>query len=95
MFHVIMSYPGRAIDRVLSAFIAVKYASLAMMKVNPEHGKPYGGGSIVLVASGEPLSFFPERSPFDINIFYLVAGVRSGAGPIHCKRLGSPSPLMS
>jgi len=47
----------------LSAFLAVKHASLAMMKVNPERGKPYGGGSIVLVAS--------------------VAGVRSGAGPIH------------
>jgi len=35
----------------LSAFLAVKHASLAMMKANPERGKPYGGGSIVLVAS--------------------------------------------
>lgn len=47
----------------LSAFLAVKHASLAMKKANPERGKPYGGGSIVLVAS--------------------VAGVRSGAGPVH------------
>ncbi|KAF9647310.1 NAD(P)-binding protein [Thelephora ganbajun] len=47
----------------LSAFLAVKHASLAMMKANPERGKPYGGGSIVLVAS--------------------VAGIRSGAGPVH------------
>lgn len=47
----------------LSAFLAVKHASLAMMKANPERGKPHGCGSIVLVAS--------------------VAGVRSGAGPLH------------
>jgi len=35
----------------LSAFLAVKHASLVMMKANAERGKPYGGGSIVLVAS--------------------------------------------
>jgi len=35
----------------LSAFLAVKHASLAMVKANPERGKPYGGGSVVLVAS--------------------------------------------
>lgn len=51
--------------RVLSAFLAVKHASLAMMKANPECGKPYGGGSIVLVASGKHLAFPTERFPFD------------------------------
>jgi len=45
------------VDHILSAFLAVKHASLAMMKASPERGKPYGGGSIVLVASGKPLLF--------------------------------------
>ena len=40
-------------DPIPSAFLAVKHASLAMMKANPERGKPYGGGSVVLVASGK------------------------------------------
>lgn len=64
-----------------------------MMKANPERGKPYGGGSIVLVASGELLARFPSALLL-MTLFRLVAGVRSGAGPIHCKRrLESPSQL--
>ena len=51
---------GLPVDHVFSAFIAVKHASLAMVKANPEGGKPYGGGSIVLVASGDPLRFPSE-----------------------------------
>ena len=43
------------VDCVFSAFLAVKHASLAMTRANSERGKPYGGGSIVLVASGERL----------------------------------------
>ena len=38
-----------------------------MMKANPDRGKPYGGGSIVLVASGKPLSFLPGRFHPDDN----------------------------
>ena len=53
------------VDRILSAFLAVKHASLAMMKANPERGKPCGGGSIVLVASGKSLSFPIKHFPFD------------------------------
>lgn len=53
----------RLVDHVPSAFLAVKHASLAMMKANPSRGKPYGGGSIVLVASGECLSFPTEHFP--------------------------------
>ena len=75
----------RLVDRVSSAFLAVKHASLAMMKANPERGKPYGGGSIVLVASGEP-SFFPLESHFLTGISHSVAGLRSGAGPLDCER---------
>ena len=75
------------VDRILSAFLAVKHASLAMMKANPERGKPYGGGSIVLVASGKPLPSPPNTSLLTMGV-RLVAGVRSGAGPTHCKRLG-------
>ena len=57
-----LSHEGLLIP-VLSAFLAVKYASLAMMKVSPECGKPYGGGSIVLVASGGQ-QCFPRKLPF-------------------------------
>jgi len=85
---------GWLIDHVLSAFLAVKHASLAMMRANPEGGKPYGGGSIVLVASGESL-FFPPRTSLLMLGFHLVAGIRSGAGPVHCERPGSPLQLMS
>lgn len=53
------------VDHILSAFLAVKHASLAMMKASPERGKPYGGGSIVLVASGKPLPFPIGNLPFD------------------------------
>ena len=77
------------VDRILSAFLAVKHASLAMMKTNPERGKPYSGGTIVLVASGKPLPLPLNTSLLTIGI-HLVAGVRSGAGPVHCKRLGPP-----
>jgi hypothetical protein len=54
----------KVFDRVPSAFLAVKHASLAMMKANPECGKPYGGGSIVLVASGEVAALPSETSLF-------------------------------
>jgi hypothetical protein len=65
-------------DRILSAFLAVKHASLAMMKANPERGKPYGGGSIVLVASGKPLPFPTERFPFDDKgLFSCRSPIRS------------------
>ena len=77
-----------------SAFLAVKHASSAMMKANAERGKPYGGGSIVLVASGELLSLSPSVSLL-VTVFYLVAGVRSGAGPVHCERPRFPSRFMS
>ena len=53
------------VDCILSAFLAVKHASLAMMKANPECGKPHGGGSIVLVASGKSLPCSVEHFPFD------------------------------
>ena len=53
------------VDRVLSAFLAVKHGSSAMMKANPERGKPYGGGSIVLVASGKPVSVPTRPFPLD------------------------------
>ena len=33
-------------------FLAVKYGSAAMMKVNPSKGKNLSGGSIILTASG-------------------------------------------
>ena len=56
------------VDHVFSAFLAVKHASLAMMKANPERGKPYGGGSIVLVASGDSLRFPSECFPFDDRV---------------------------
>ncbi|OCH86522.1 NAD-P-binding protein [Obba rivulosa] len=35
----------------LSCFLAVKYASQAMMKANPSRGKQFSGGSIILTAS--------------------------------------------
>ncbi|KZT19059.1 NAD(P)-binding protein [Neolentinus lepideus HHB14362 ss-1] len=35
----------------LSCFLAVKYASEAMMKTNPSRGKGFSGGSIILTAS--------------------------------------------
>jgi hypothetical protein len=35
-----------------------------MMKANPERGKPGGGGSIVLVASGEQLPLPPNTYLF-------------------------------
>ncbi|KIP02966.1 hypothetical protein PHLGIDRAFT_111463 [Phlebiopsis gigantea 11061_1 CR5-6] len=35
----------------LSCFIAIKHASLAMMKANPSRGKEHSGGSIILTAS--------------------------------------------
>ncbi|KAI0093179.1 NAD-P-binding protein [Irpex rosettiformis] len=35
----------------LSCFLAVKYASQAMLKTNPSRGKGYTGGSIILTAS--------------------------------------------
>lgn len=57
-----------------------------MMKANPERGKP-SGGSIVLVASGERPSRPLQRLPFLMAMFDSVAGVRSGAGPVHCKRV--------
>jgi len=53
------------VDHILSAFLAVKHASLAMMKASPERGKPHGGGSIVLVASGKPLPFPIGHFPLD------------------------------
>ena len=34
-------------------FLAIKYGSEAMMKANASRGKDYGGGSIILTASGE------------------------------------------
>ena len=36
----------------LSAFLAIKYASAEMKKANVSVGKPEGGGSIILTASG-------------------------------------------
>lgn len=69
---------GLPVDRVLSAFLAVKHASLAMMKANPERGKPYGGGSIVLVASGNSLRFPSELFPFDDEFpFSCRSSIRS------------------
>jgi hypothetical protein len=76
-----------SVDGVFRAFLAVKHASLAMMKANPERGKPYGGGSIVLVASGECLLCPPRMLPFLMVWLRSAAGIRSGAGPLHCKRL--------
>ena len=36
----------------LSVFLAIKYASSAMMKADPAKGKMEEGGSIILTASG-------------------------------------------
>jgi hypothetical protein len=69
MFRAVICYPGGA-NLVLSAFLAVKHASLAMMKANSERGKPYGGGSIVLVASGEPPGPFAERFTLDDTVSF-------------------------
>ena len=45
----------------LSVFLAIKYASTAMMKADPVKGKGEEGGSIILTASGMSicLSFRP------------------------------------
>lgn len=36
-----------------SVFLAIKHASAAMKVTNPSKGKEFGGGSIILTASGE------------------------------------------
>ena len=44
----------------LSAFLAIKYASIEMKKANASVGKPEGGGSIILTASGLQLTYIHE-----------------------------------
>lgn len=65
-----------AVDRAPRAFLAVKHASLAMGKANPERGKPYGGGSIVLVASGKHSSF--PLSASVLMVYNLAQSRESG-----------------
>ncbi|KAJ7446177.1 hypothetical protein B0H11DRAFT_1746175 [Mycena galericulata] len=58
----------------LSCFLAVKFGSAAMKKVNASRGKNTSGGSIIMTASGS--SFF----------CCAFAGLRSGAGTIDSSR---------
>lgn len=39
--------------QLISIFLAIKYASAAMLKTNASRGKTESGGSIILTASGE------------------------------------------
>jgi len=50
MYFSIVGYPAQFVK--LRCFLAVKHASLAMLKVNPSVGKELTGGSIILTASG-------------------------------------------
>ena len=49
----------------ISCFLAVKHASAAMKQANEARGKPFGGGSIILTASGLFFfSNFPEHQVY-------------------------------
>lgn len=68
----------------LSVFLAIKYAAIVMAKTNPSAGKSESGGSIILTASGE----FFRKLKYNVlsrTSSRLVAGLRSGSGPIDCK----------
>ncbi|KAI0297143.1 sex determination protein tasselseed-2 [Russula brevipes] len=66
----------------LSCFLAVKHASAAMKQTNEARGKPHGGGSIILTASGLFSLHHSPRVPIVLTLAVVVAGIRSGAGPI-------------
>ena len=68
-----------------SVFLAIKYAAAAMAKPNPSVGKSESGGSIILTASGECPSE-PSTTGHQYN-FFVVAGLRSGGGPVDCTSL--------
>jgi len=65
-------------------FLAVKHASAAMAQTSASHGKDTPGGSIILTASSALFEFL--AMPFPSNpLFYVAAGIRSGAGTVDCK----------
>ena len=55
-----------------------------MKQTNESRGKALSGGSIILTASS--VFFFYISTPqVCLPIFVVVAGIRSGAGPIDCE----------
>ena len=56
-----------------------------MKQTNEARGKPLGGGSIILTASSLFLLFYSPRALSVLTIAVVVAGIRSGAGPVDCK----------
>jgi UDP-N-acetylmuramyl pentapeptide phosphotransferase/UDP-N-acetylglucosamine-1-phosphate transferase len=56
-----------------------------MKQTNEARGKPHGGGSIILTASSLFLFLYSPRVPIVLTLTVVVAGIRSGAGPIDCK----------
>ena len=63
-----------------SCFLAVKYAAPAMMKTKTEE-KEDPSGSIIVSFSLTCDAAFTYR----IQLTASVAGLRSGAGPVHCE----------
>jgi hypothetical protein len=59
-----------------------------MKQTNEARGKPLGGGSIILTASSLFLLFYSPRTLSVLTIAVVVAGIRSGAGPVDCKSDG-------
>lgn len=79
----ISMYPLQMATYILrwgSVFLAIKYASAAMKTTNPSKGKEFGGGSIILTASGEYfiVSLTAEYSMIISYLQWLVCDLELG-----------------